>query len=103
MDVVLTIEGQRALLVVNVGAVLDNINIIEEKLMDVMVSGATRLEIDFTECRQVSGTFIGKLMAFHSNYTEKNGEVEIVKCSKLVNDLFVLIKLDKVIKVLVKG
>jgi anti-anti-sigma regulatory factor len=99
MDVVLTIEGQTALLTVNVAAVLDNVNIIEEKLMDVLVSGATRLEIDFAECGQVSSTFIGKLLAFHSNYTEKNGEIEIVKCSKLVNDLFVLIKLDKVIKV----
>jgi len=99
MDVVLTIEGQTAFLAVNVATVLDNINIIEEKLMDVMVSGATRLEIDFTECPQVSGTFIGKLIAFHSNFAEKNGEIEIVKCSKQVNDLFELIKLDKVIKV----
>jgi ABC-type transporter Mla MlaB component len=103
MDVTLTIEGQTAFLAVNVAAVLENINIIEEKLMDVLVSGATRLEIDFAECEQVSGTFIGKLMAFRNNYTEKNGEVEIVKCSKLVSDLFELIKLDKLIKVHAEG
>ena len=99
MDVTLTIEKQTVHLKIKGDAVLENINIIDEKLMDVSVSGATRLEIDFSECGQVSGTFVGKLMAFHSSFAEKNGEMEIVKCSKPVNDLFELIKLDKVIKI----
>jgi len=102
MEVILEIKEQTALLKVVGDAILENINTIDEKLMDVMVSGATKLDIDFSECIQVSGTFIHKLLSFRSNFLEKHGEVEIVKCSKAVNDLFCLIKLDKVIRVQVE-
>lgn len=99
MDIELSFEEKKAIIKIDGVVTTENAYMFQEKLDEVLKSDAKRLEIDFSACRIISSTGIGKLLLFYKDFIAKNGEVEIVKCSPGVYDLFSTIKLNQLMTI----
>ncbi len=77
----------------------ENSYILQEKLTEVLRSDATLLELDLAECRNISSTGIGKILLFFKDFIGKNGEIEVVRCSNSVYELFTMLKLNQLFTV----
>jgi hypothetical protein len=70
----------------------DNSYILQDKLNEVMSSGALLLEMDLLECRNISSTGIGKILLFYKDFIATSGEIEVY-------ELFSMLKLTQLFTV----
>ncbi|MCB5260670.1 MAG: STAS domain-containing protein [Candidatus Cloacimonetes bacterium] len=77
----------------------ENAHILQEKLGEVMQSNATLLELDLLDCRNISSTGIGKILLFYKDFISKGGEIEVVRSSNSVYELFSMLKLNQLFTV----
>ena len=99
MDVLLSYNDGIALLKVEGTITSVNSSLFQEKLDEVQKSEAVKLEIDFSECNNINSMGIGKILTFHKEFASKNKQVEIVKCTLQIYELFMTIKLDSLIPI----
>ncbi|MEA1972958.1 MAG: STAS domain-containing protein [Candidatus Cloacimonadota bacterium] len=72
---------------------------LQDRLKEVLDSGVNKLDIDFSECRSISSTGIGKLLIFYKTYLKTDKELRIVKCSENMFNLFNKIRFDQLIDI----
>lgn len=77
----------------------ENAHILQDKLTEVMQSKATLLELDLLDCRNISSTGIGKILLFYKDFISKGGEIEVVRSSNSVYELFSMLKLNQLFTV----
>jgi len=77
----------------------ENAHILQEKLSEVMKSNAKMLELDLLDCRNISSTGIGKILLFYKDFISKGGDVEVVRSSNSVYELFTMLKLNQLFTV----
>jgi anti-anti-sigma regulatory factor len=99
LELTLTFNGKKALLVVNGMVTTDNAHLLHNEFENVLNKNVEELDIDFSQCRILCSTGIGKLMMFTQTFIPKGGKVQIIKCSENVYDLFTTIKLDQILTI----
>jgi len=99
MNIELTINGNIAAMKIDGILNSENAHILQEKLAGVLNSGATTLELDLLDCRNISSTGIGKILLFYKDYITKGGEIEVVRSSNSVYELFSMLKLNQLFTV----
>jgi anti-sigma B factor antagonist len=77
----------------------ENAYLLQEKLTEVLNSEATLLELDLLDCRNISSTGIGKILLFYKDFITKGGEIEVVRSSNSVYELFSMLKLNQLFTV----
>ncbi len=77
----------------------DNSYLLQEKLNEVLAKDINLLEIDLLECRNLSSSALGKILMFYKEFIAKGGEIEVVRCSPTVYDLFSMLKLNHLFNV----
>jgi anti-sigma B factor antagonist len=77
----------------------ENAHVLQEKLSEVMASNATMLELDLLDCRNISSTGIGKILLFYKDFISKGGEIEVIRSSNSVYELFSMLKLNQLFTV----
>ena len=95
MNIELSINGKVAKM--KIEGILNNENdyLLQEKLTEVLNSEATLLELDLLDCRNISSTGIGKIVLFYKDFITKGGEIEVVRSSNSVYELFSMLKLNQ--------
>lgn len=73
----------------------ENAHILQEKLSEVLKSEAILLELDLFDCKNISSTGIGKILLFYKDFISKGGEIEVVRSSNSVYELFSMLKLNQ--------
>lgn len=73
----------------------ENAHLLQEKLSEVMKSDALLLELDLFDCRNISSTGIGKILLFYKDFISRGGEIEVVRSSNSVYELFTMLKLNQ--------
>jgi len=99
MDIDLKVSENRALLSVRGSLNSDNAPQLQEKLNEVLKSDIKYLDIDFFECDNISSTAIGKLLLFYKDFISKGGEMEVIRCSTPIYELFNMLKLNQLFTV----
>lgn len=94
MNIDLTFSGDRALMVVDGFLNSENATVLQEKLNEVLSSQARFLDIDLFECKNISSTGIGKLLLFYKDFIGKGGEIEVIRSSDSIFELFNMLKLN---------
>lgn len=77
----------------------ENAHVLQEKLAEVFHSDCTLLELDLFDCRNISSTGIGKILLFYKDFIGKGGEIEVVRSSNSVYELFSMLKLNQLFTV----
>jgi len=77
----------------------ENAHVLQEKLSEVLASKATILELDLLDCRNISSTGIGKILLFYKDFISTGGEIEVVRSSNSVYELFSMLKLNQLFTV----
>jgi anti-sigma B factor antagonist len=77
----------------------ENAHLLQEKLTEVMQSDAKMLELDLFDCRNISSTGIGKILLFYKDFISKGGDIEVVRSSNSVYELFSMLKLNQLFTV----
>jgi len=77
----------------------ENAHVLQEKLEEVLASDATLLELDLFDCRNISSTGIGKILLFYKDFIGKGGEIEVIRSSNSVYELFAMLKLNQLFTV----
>jgi anti-sigma B factor antagonist len=77
----------------------ENAHVLQEKLSEVLASKATLLELDLLDCRNISSTGIGKILLFYKDFISTGGEIEVVRSSNSVYELFSMLKLNQLFTV----
>lgn len=95
MDIDLSYTGDRALMIVEGFLNSENASVLQEKLNEVLRSGARYLDIDLFECKNISSTGIGKLLLFYKDFIGKGGEIEVIRSSDSIYELFNTLKLNQ--------
>ncbi len=99
MNIELTYENRTAKLKIEGILTSDNAFLLQEKLNEVINSEANYLELDLLECRNISSTGIGKILLFYKDFIAKGGEIEVVRSSHGVYELFTMLKLNQLFTV----
>jgi anti-sigma B factor antagonist len=99
MNVELTYDEKTAVMKIDGILTSENSYILQDKLGEVLKSDATVLEMDLLECRNISSTGIGKILLFYKDFVAKGGEIEVVRCSHGVFELFSMLKLNQLFTV----
>jgi len=99
MTIDLTFDGNVATMKIDGILNSENAHILQEKLTEVMQSNASMLELDLLDCRNISSTGIGKILLFYKDFISKGGEIEVVRSSNSVYDLFSMLKLNQLFTV----
>ncbi len=95
MNIDLNYVGDRALMVVDGFLNSENASVLQEKLNEVLQSDARYLDIDMFECKNISSIGIGKLLLFYKDFIGKGGEIEVIRSSQPIYDLFNMLKLNQ--------
>ncbi len=99
MNIELTITGNIAAMKIDGILNSENAHILQEKLSEVMQSEAKVLELDLLDCRNISSTGIGKILLFYKDFISKGGDIEVVRSSNSVYELFTMLKLNQLFTV----
>lgn len=99
MDIKLEFIDSKARITVDGVVTSDNSYLLKEKLDEVLETDMTLLELDLGMCRNISSSGIGKILYFYKDFLNKDGEIEIIKCSPTIYDLFTTIKLDQLFRI----
>lgn len=95
VDVKLTYEANIAFIKIEGPINSDSSHLFGEKLDEIIASEVTLVEFDFSTCRNISSSGIGKLLLFYREFIKRDGEIEIVKSSPTVYEIFTTIKLNQ--------
>ena len=95
MDLTLDFVDGKALMKIEGAVSSENVFFLQDKLNEVLKSDANRLEMDLSACRSMCSSAIGKILYFYKDFQERNGVLEIVKCSPSIYELFTTIKLNQ--------
>ncbi len=95
MEISLNFEANVAKMKIEGSMTSENAHVFQDKLKEVLDSDAKMLELDFSACRNISSSGIGKLLIFYKEFLNKDGEIEIVKSSPSIYELFMTIKLNQ--------
>lgn len=99
MSIDLTFDKRTAFMKIEGILTSENSYILQDKLSEVLKSDANYLELDLLECRNISSTGIGKILLFYKDFIAKSGEIEVVRCSHGVYELFSMLKLNQLFTV----
>ena len=99
MNIELSINGKVAKMRIEGILNSENAYLLQEKLTEVLNSEATLLELDLLDCRNISSTGIGKIVLFYKDFITKGGEIEVVRSSNSVYELFSMLKLNQLFTV----
>ncbi len=99
MNIDLTYSGKIASMKIDGILNSENAHILQGKLTEVMQSEATFLELDLFDCRNISSTGIGKILLFYKDFISKGGDIEVVRSSNSVYELFSMLKLNQLFTV----
>ncbi len=99
MNIELTISGNIAAMKIDGILNSENAHVLQEKLSEVMQSEAKVLELDLLDCRNISSTGIGKILLFYKDFISKGGDIEVVRSSNSVYELFTMLKLNQLFTV----
>jgi len=77
----------------------ENAHLLQEKLAAVLTSDAKLLELDLFDCRNISSTGIGKILLFYKDFISSGGEIEVIRSSNSVYELFSMLKLNQLFTV----
>jgi anti-anti-sigma factor len=99
MNIELTFSGEIAAMKIDGILNSENAHILQEKLSEVMQSEAKLLELDLLDCRNISSTGIGKILLFYKDFISKGGDIEVVRSSNSVYELFTMLKLNQLFTV----
>jgi len=99
MNIELTFSGDIAAMKIDGILNSENAHILQEKLSEVMQSNAKTLELDLLDCRNISSTGIGKILLFYKDFISKGGDIEVVRSSNSVYELFTMLKLNQLFTV----
>jgi anti-sigma B factor antagonist len=95
MNIELTYTGKTAHMKIEGILTSDNSYVLQDKLNEVKIGDYNMLELDLLECRNISSTGIGKILLFYKDFIAKGGEIEVVRCSHGVYELFSMLKLNQ--------
>jgi anti-anti-sigma factor len=99
MSIELKIENKVANIKIDGILNSENAHLLQEKLAEVFQSDANLLELDLFECRNISSTGIGKILLFYKDFIGKGGEIEVIRSSNSVYELFSMLKLNQLFTV----
>jgi anti-anti-sigma regulatory factor len=99
MNIDLTYDRKIAYMKIDGILTSDNSYILQDKLNEVLKGDSTLLEFDLLECRNISSTGIGKILLFYKDFIAKGGEIEVIRCSHNVYELFSMLKLNQLFTV----
>lgn len=99
MNINLKYEGDRALMSIDGFLNSDNAHLFQEKLDEVLKSDARMLDLDLFQCKNISSVGIGKLLLFYKDFIGKGGDIEVVRSSSTIYDLFAMLKLNQLFPV----
>ncbi|HNV61660.1 MAG TPA: STAS domain-containing protein [Candidatus Cloacimonas acidaminovorans] len=99
MNIELSLDGKVAKMKIDGILNSENAYLLQEKLTEVLNSDATLLELDLLDCRNISSTGIGKILLFYKDFITKGGEIEVVRSSNSVYELFSMLKLNQLFTV----
>ena len=99
MNIELVLNGKVAKMRIEGILNSENAYLLQEKLTEVLNSDATLLELDLLDCRNISSTGIGKILLFYKDFITKGGEIEVVRSSNSVYELFSMLKLNQLFTV----
>jgi anti-anti-sigma factor len=99
MNIELSLDGKVAKMKIDGILNSENAYLLQEKLTEVLNSDATLLELDLLDCRNISSTRIGKILLFYKDFITKGGEIEVVRSSNSVYELFSMLKLNQLFTV----
>lgn len=77
----------------------ENAHLLQEKLNEVLATDAKLLELDFFDCRNISSTGIGKILLFYKDFIGRGGEIEVIRSSSTVYELFSMLKINQLFTV----
>ena len=69
------------------------------EMLELIDKGNTRLMVSFSEVAYVDSSFLGALVSVLKYAMSKDGDVSVVDLNKDINNLFSLIRMNKVFKV----
>ncbi|NLW18216.1 MAG: STAS domain-containing protein [Candidatus Cloacimonetes bacterium] len=95
MSIDLSYSGDRALMTVEGFLNSENAENFQKRLNEVLDSGARFLDIDLFECKNISSIGIGKLLLFYKDFVGKGGELEVIRSSEPIFELFNTLKLNQ--------
>ncbi|HOE55257.1 MAG TPA: STAS domain-containing protein [Candidatus Cloacimonas acidaminovorans] len=99
MNIELSLDGKVAKMKIDGILNSENAYLLQEKLTEVLNSDANLLELDLLDCRYISSTGIGKILLFYKDFITKGGEIEVVRSSNSVYELFSMLKLNQLFTV----
>ncbi|HOM79505.1 MAG TPA: STAS domain-containing protein [Candidatus Cloacimonas acidaminovorans] len=99
MNIELSLDGKVAKMKIDGILNSENAYLLQEKLTEVLNSDANLLELDLLDCRNISSTGIGKILLFYKDFITKGGEIEVVRSSNSVYELFSMLKLNQLFTV----
>jgi len=99
MNIELSLDGKVAKMKIDGILNSENAYLLQEKLTEVLNSDATLLELDLLDWRNISSTGIGKILLFYKDFITKGGEIEVVRSSNSVYELFSMLKLNQLFTV----
>lgn len=95
MSIDLSYSGDRALMTVEGFLNSENAENFQKRLNEVLDSQARYLDIDLFECKNISSIGIGKLLLFYKDFVGKGGELEVIRSSETIFELFNTLKLNQ--------
>jgi len=99
MNIDLSITGNIASMKIDGILNSENAHLLQEKLSEVLASKCTLLELDLLDCRNISSTGIGKILLFYKDFISTGGEIEVIRSSSNVYELFSMLKLNQLFTV----
>ncbi len=99
MNIELAINGNVASMKIEGILNSENAHVLQEKLSEVVASKVTLLELDLFDCRNISSTGIGKILLFYKDFISRGGEIEVIRSSNSVYELFSMLKLNQLFTV----
>ncbi|MDD4309586.1 MAG: STAS domain-containing protein [Candidatus Cloacimonetes bacterium] len=99
MNIDLSINGSIASMKIDGILNSENAHLLQEKLSAVIASKANLLELDLLDCRNISSTGIGKILLFYKDFISTGGEIEVIRSSNSVYELFSMLKLNQLFTV----
>ncbi len=99
MNIELTYNGNVANMKIEGILNSENAHMLQEKLAEVLASPSKLLELDLFECKNISSTGIGKILLFYKDFIGRSGEIEVVRSSNSVYELFAMLKLNQLFTV----
>jgi len=78
---------------------LDVADQFKTEMLELIDQGNTRLMISFDEVAYVDSSFLGALVSVLKHAMSQDGDVSVVNLNKDINNLFTLIRMNKVFKV----